>query len=193
MKHRTFARCLIAVPALLAGCSHTLQPQSFTKDSDLRNSATVLNNNWTSEFAYYIKHVNGNWVGDRTYGSIGISEIITDEGPQKFSVVANFLTDSIWANAYQKTFTGVIECNLKKGMFYTIAPSENGSPVGESPVNLIPIIAIGQVIAGGKIITPTGQLKLACIEHTKKPDNAHIKKLVNEKGYRVSEEFFTSK
>jgi hypothetical protein len=190
MKLTKLSHCLIVIPALLAGCSHVLQPQSFVKDPS-KGTATVLNNNWNNEFAYYIKYVNGNWVGDRTYGSIGINEILAEAGPQKLSVVANFLTDSTWANAYQKTFTGTIECDLKEGKFYTIAPSENGTPVGESIVNYIPIIAVGQFIAGGKIISVNGQLKLACIEYAEKPNNAHISKLINEQGYRVSTEFFT--
>ena len=183
---------LILASLLLAGCSHTLHPQSFAKNQG-KPTATVLNNNWDKGFVYYIKYVNGDWVGDRTYGSIGIHEILTEAGPQKFSVVANFLTDSTWANAYQTTFTGVIECQLREGRFYTIAPHAQGMPVSESPINYLPIIVMGQFIAGDKIVTPDGQLKLACIEHTEKPENPHINKLVREQGYKISTELFKPK
>ena len=189
MKTTLMKPWLVLVPALLTGCSHTLQPQSFARAPG-QPTANLLNNNWNNGFVYFVKYVNGNWVGDRTYGSIGIHEIITDPGPQKFSVIANFLTDSTWANAYQTTFTGVIGCDLKAGKFYTIAPDPNGTPVSESGINALPIIAVGQLLAGGKIVTVDGQLKLACVEHTEKPENQHINKLVKERGYQISTEFF---
>lgn len=189
MKAHELKRCLVLMAMLLAGCSHTLQPQSFATEPG-KPTATVLNNNWDNGFVYYIKYVNRQWVGDRTYGSIGIHEIITNAGPQQFSVVANFLGDSTWANAYQTTFTGVIGCDLKEGKFYTIAPSASGTPVSESGLNLLPIIVLGQLVAGDKIITVDGQLKLACIEHAQKPENPHVNKLVREQGYRLSSELF---
>lgn len=127
---------------------------------------------------YFVKVVDDKEVGDPSRGTFRINEIYTDPGKHKLEIIAYFVEGSYW-DVYQDAFTGVIGCEFEAGNFYTIAPNENGSPIGKSLMNWLPIVKMGQVVTGHGM-QKNKELKLACIEHTKRPKNPKMEEILRK-------------
>jgi len=174
---------------VLSGCTHIVQPQSFVKhDKDLFDAPVVLSSHLEDDFFYSITRFNGERLaaGDYMRGALRISEVHADAGDHDITIAANFVVDSAWKNAYQDTFTGTIRCNLERSYFYTIGPHPQGASVSKSALNYLPVVVVGQFIAGDGVVDKEGDLKLACIKHKDKPARPYVASNIE-----MSEEFYT--
>lgn len=158
------------------GCAYVIQPQSFLPPGeDLNQAAVILNNYTDNNFNYFIKRVDGTWVGDKMRGSSRINEIHAVQGRHKLEVVASLSNGSCVHMALADAFIGEIECDLKKNAFYTLDTSQRSMPA----------------------INPTPYQKRAmevhCVEHAIKPENKMVMKDVKEHGWKISPDFFNPK
>jgi hypothetical protein len=153
---------------LLHGCAGTIMhPQSLLPAGAQKSSAAILLNSYEGDnerYSYFVTMVDDRKVGNAFGGVDAINEIYITEGEHTLQVVLNTAGSSYVGN---RSFSGPVRCKLLSGYFYTIDYTQ----------------------AEASKSYDTNNLGVNCIQHSIKPENHFIKKLIKHGG-KVTTDFY---
>lgn len=147
-----------------------MHPQSFLPEGVQKEGAAVLLNSYEGEgerYSYFITAVDERKVGNAFGGADAVNEILLAEGEHTLQVVLNTAGSSLVGN---RSFSGAVKCTLQSGYFYTVDYAQ----------------------ADAIKSYDTKKLNVACIQHSIKPENYFIRKLIKHGG-KVATDLYPEK